>query len=115
LLLAIATGAVVQFRFLGGAVGLAIASNILNGRLAHHLQGVLTRHDLHLFLENTKAINHISPHLQQEVRHILAGSFSTQLRVMIGFAAASVPAALLLLKPGKRQLAADRHSGLFSG
>ncbi|KAJ5117246.1 hypothetical protein N7448_004185 [Penicillium atrosanguineum] len=113
--LAIATGAVVQFRFLGGAVGLAIASNIFNGRLAHHLHGILTRHELHLFLENVKAINSLSPNLQEDVKGVLADSFTTQLRVMIGFAAASVPAALLLLKPGRRQLAADRHSGLFSG
>ncbi|KAJ5218170.1 uncharacterized protein N7498_000269 [Penicillium cinerascens] len=110
--LAIATGAVVQFRFLGGALGLAIASNILNGRLVHHLQGILTPHQLHLFLENVKAINHLSPHLQEEVKRVFADSFTTQLRVMIGFAAASVPAALLLLKRG-RQLAADRHSCLF--
>jgi fucose permease len=78
------------------------------------LQGILTSHELHLFLENVEAINYLAPHLQEEVKRVLADSFTTQLRVMIGFAAASVPAALLLLKPG-RQLAADRHSGLFSG
>lgn len=105
----------VQFRFLGGAIGLAIASNILNGRLAHHLSGVLSSHDLHLFLENIKAIKYLTPHLQEEIKDIFADSYATQLRVMIGFAAAQLPALLLLLKSG-RQLAADKaHSNVSSG
>lgn len=108
-LLAIATGTVVQFRFLGGAIGLAIASNILNGRLAHHLKGVLTRHELHLFLENVTSIDYLSPHLQDEVRQVFADSYSTQLKVMIGFAAAQLPAVLLLFK-AKKQLAANKVS-----
>ncbi|KAJ5391564.1 hypothetical protein N7509_007054 [Penicillium cosmopolitanum] len=105
--LTIATGFVVQLRFLGGALGLAIASNILNGRLAHHLQGILTRHELHLFLENVESIKSLPVYLQDEVKNVFAGSYSTQLRVMIGFAAAQLPAILLLIKPG-RQLAARK-------
>ncbi|KAJ5856379.1 uncharacterized protein N7529_010323 [Penicillium soppii] len=106
--LAIGTGAVVQFRFLGGAVGLAIASNIQNGRLSEHLEGILTSHQLHLFLENVKSTQYLPPHMQDEVKNVFAGSYSTQLRVMIGFAAAQLLATLLLLKPG-RQFAANRH------
>ncbi|KAJ5540177.1 hypothetical protein N7513_008509 [Penicillium frequentans] len=106
--LAIATGTIVQLRFLGGAIGLAIASNILNGRLAHHLKGVLTSHELHLFLENVTTVQKLSPHLQDEVKSVFANSYRTQLIVMIGFAAAQLPAVLLLIKPG-RQLAADKE------
>lgn len=105
----------VQFRFLGGAIGLAVASNILNGRLSNHLQGVLSSHDLHIFLENVRSIKFLSPHLQEEVKAVFADSYTTQLRVMIGFAAAQLPAILLLVKSG-RQLAADRkHSNVASG
>ncbi|KAJ5437881.1 uncharacterized protein N7458_008879 [Penicillium daleae] len=106
--LAIGTGTVVQLRFLGGAIGLAIASNILNGHLSHHLKGVLSSHELHLFLENVKSITHLSPQLQEQVKGVLAESYTTQLRVMIGFAAVQLPAVFLLIKPGQRQLAADR-------
>ncbi|GLI77354.1 hypothetical protein PoHVEF18_005643 [Penicillium ochrochloron] len=109
--LAIATGTVVQLRFLGGAIGLAIASNILNGHLAHHLQDILSPHELHLFLENVKSITNFSPQLQDTVKGFFAASYNTQLRVMIGFAAAQLPAVLLLIKPGQRQLAADRVTG----
>lgn len=98
----------VQFRFLGGAIGLAIASNILNGQLSHHLQGVLSSHELHLFLENVKYISNFSPDLQEKVKGFFADSYNTQLRVMIGFAAAQLPAVLLLIRRGQRQLAADR-------
>ncbi|CAL5868837.1 uncharacterized protein PFLUO_LOCUS3064 [Penicillium psychrofluorescens] len=107
LTMAIATGAVIQFRFLGGAISLAIASNILNGNLAHRLQGILSSHELHIFLENVKSIEYLSPDLQEEVKNIFASSYSAQLKVMIGFAAAQLLAILLLVKPG-RQLAADR-------
>ncbi|KAJ5435040.1 Major facilitator superfamily domain general substrate transporter [Penicillium cf. griseofulvum] len=111
--LAIATGTVVQIRFLGGAIGLAIASNILNGRLAQRLQGVVTSHELHLLLENVRSIKYLSPNLQEDVKNVFASSFNTQLIVMIGFAAAQLPATLLLLKAG-RQLAANKHSGTAS-
>ncbi|EPS30513.1 hypothetical protein POX_b02482 [Penicillium oxalicum] len=106
--LAIATGAVVQFRFLGGAIGLAIASNILNGHLSSHLQGVFKPHDLHILLENVDMIKALGPALQKEVRDVIAASYMTQLRVMIGFAAAQLPAVLFLLRRGKRQLTAER-------
>ncbi|KAJ5925607.1 hypothetical protein N7454_008246 [Penicillium verhagenii] len=105
--LAIATGTVVQLRFLGGALGLAIASNILNGRLIHHLRDVLTSHELHLFLENVTTVKKLSPYLQEEVKSVFADSYRIQLIVMIGFAAAQLPAVLLLIKPG-RQLAVDK-------
>ncbi|KAJ5224653.1 uncharacterized protein N7469_008156 [Penicillium citrinum] len=106
--LTIATGFVVQVRFLGGALGLAIASNILNGRLANHLQGILTKHELHFFLENVERMKNFAPHLKDEVHQVFAGSFTTQMRVMIGFAAAQLPAILLLIKPGQ-QLAARKQ------
>lgn len=105
---AIGTGAVVQFRFLGGAVGLAIASNIQNGQLAESLKDVLSSHRLHLFLENVKLTQDLSPELREKIRDVFAASYTTQLRVMIGFAAAQLLATLLLLKSG-RQLAAKKH------
>ncbi|KAJ6160748.1 hypothetical protein N7470_004144 [Penicillium chermesinum] len=105
--LTIATGTVVQLRFLGGAIGLAIASNILNGHLRDHLDGILSSHDLHLFLENVQELKLVTPHLQETVKGIVSSSYTTQLRVMIGFAGAQLFAALLLIRPG-RQLAAVR-------
>lgn len=105
--LAIATGTIVQFRFLGGAIGLAISSNILNGRLAHHLRGILKPHTLHFVLENSTFMEGLAPPIQDAVKQVFADSYSTQLKVMIGFAAAQLPAVLLLIK-SRRQLAADK-------
>lgn len=98
-----------QLRFLGGAIGLAIASNILNGHLRSHLSSVLTSHDLHLFLENMKDIKFVSTNLQDLVEKVFADSYTTQLRVMIGFAGAQLFATLLLIKRGP-QLAAVRKA-----
>jgi hypothetical protein len=72
------------------------------------LEGILTRHELHLFLENVESIKGLPIYLQDEVKNVFAGSYSTQLRVMIGFAAAQLPAVLLLIKPG-HQLAARKE------
>ena len=111
---AIATGFVVQIRFLGGALGLAIASHILNGRLAHHLQGILSKHELHVFLENVERMKNFTPHLKDEVHRVFAESFTTQMRVMIGFAAAQLPAILLLIKPGQQLAARKQRSDSIS-
>lgn len=54
-----------------------------------------------------ESIKSLPVYLQDEVKNVFAGSYSTQLRVMIGFAAAQLPAILLLIKPG-RQLAARK-------
>ena len=74
----------------------------------------MTSHELHLFLENVRLKNTLSPEIQEEVKSVLASSFNTQLLVMVGFAAAQLPATLLLLKAG-RQLAAHKYSGKNSG
>lgn len=55
-----------------------------------------------------ESIKSLPMHLQDEVKNVFANSYSTQLRVMIGFAAAQLPAILLLIKSG-RQLAARRE------
>jgi len=53
-------------------------------------------------------MKNFAPHLKDEVHQVFAGSFTTQMRVMIGFAAAQLPAILLLIKPGQ-QLAARKQ------
>jgi hypothetical protein len=105
---AVATGAIIQFRFLGGALGLAIASNVLNGMLKTQLRGVLPPQQLQALLQNTAIIQTLTADQQQTIRTVFAHSYTIQYRIMIGFAAAQFPAAAFLWRQGRgaTQLAA---------
>ncbi|KAJ5480672.1 hypothetical protein N7539_006566 [Penicillium diatomitis] len=72
--------------------------------------GRLFPHELHILLENVGLINGLGTALQREVKDVIAASYTTQLRVMIGFAAVQLPAVLLLLQRGKRPFAVNRES-----
>ncbi|OJJ46831.1 hypothetical protein ASPZODRAFT_24938 [Penicilliopsis zonata CBS 506.65] len=100
--LSVATGAIIQFRFLGGAIGLGIATNVLNGMLKSDLSGILTAEQLRVLLKDTEVIATLSSQTQEVVRHVFARSYNTQLRVMVGLAAAQIPAAALIWRKGNQ-------------
>ena len=102
LLLAVATGAVIQFRFLGGAIGLSIASSVLNGKLKSELRGVLLSSELTALLQTTEVIKSLSPEKAQRVRQTFVDSYNVQFKIMLGFAAAQVVATAMLLRRGKQ-------------
>ena len=100
--LAVATGAIIQFRFLGGAIGLSIASNILNSALRSKLAGLLDADTLRLLLDNIDVIKTLTPDAQVAVKEVFSRAYRTQFLVTVGFAAAQIPAAFLLLKRGRQ-------------
>ncbi|KKA19040.1 Efflux pump antibiotic resistance protein [Rasamsonia emersonii CBS 393.64] len=104
--LAVATGAIIQFRFLGGAIGLGIASNVLNGMLKSRLHDVLSPEQLQTLLQNTAIIRTLGVEQQKTIQSVFAQSYNVQFRIMIGFAAAQLPAAALLWRRGATQLTA---------
>ena len=95
-----ATGAIIQFRFLGGAIGLAIVSSILNNMLKSNLRETLSSSELETLLQTTEIISTFPPDIQEIVRGVFARSYNVQFKIMVGFAAAQVPAASLLLRKG---------------
>lgn len=103
---AVATGAIIQFRFLGGAIGLGIASNVLNGMLKSRLHDVLSPEQLQTLLQNTAIIRTLGVEQQKTIQSVFAQSYNVQFRIMIGFAAAQLPAAALLWRRGATQLTA---------
>ncbi|KAH8426393.1 uncharacterized protein LDX57_004131 [Aspergillus melleus] len=98
--LSTATGALNQCRFLGGAVGLSIASNILNGRLKNRLSGVLPPEKLDLLLHSASSIAYLPEKIRAFVLDVFAGSYRLQMQVMIGFAGVQVLACLLMFRRG---------------
>lgn len=93
---AVATAAVIQFRLMGGAIGLAIVTTVFNGVVRPRLEHLLSLAQLGALLRSTAVIENFQPELQYMVRSILAEGFNVQMRIMIGFGAAQIPAALLM-------------------
>ena len=90
-------GAVVQFRVMGGAVGLAIVTCVMNSWTESALSPLLASDQLAAILQTTAAINALQPaDLQTAVRTLLGNGYIIQMRIMIGFAVAQFPATLLV-------------------
>ncbi|KAF7592530.1 hypothetical protein BBP40_012754 [Aspergillus hancockii] len=108
--LATATGALNQCRFLGGAIGLAIASNIQYGDLKSELTDVLPPEQLHQLLQNTKMIESLPAQLQAMVGHVFAQGYTRQFQAMIAFSAVQIPASLLIFRRGRQYVAKEEES-----
>jgi hypothetical protein len=97
--LATATGAMIQFRQMGGAIGLTIGSSLLNSYLKSHLAPpVLTTEQLDSLLLSTAVISKFEPELQTVVKGVFASGYSLQMKVVTGFAAAQFSAILMMLR-----------------
>lgn len=90
------TAAIGQFRILGGAVGLAIVTNIFNRSMRPKLLGLLLPPQVDAFLESTSILASFPEVTQVAVRSCLGEGYNLQMTVLIGFAAAQLPATLLM-------------------
>ncbi|KAK8069348.1 hypothetical protein PG994_005964 [Apiospora phragmitis] len=109
--LATATGAMIQFRQMGGAIGLSIGSTLLNSHLKSSLAPpVLTSSQLNALLQDFQAILRFPLVLQEITRNVFSEAFSLQLKVVVGLAAALFPAILMMIKFPSRTPAIPRQS-----
>lgn len=105
LFLAVATGAIIQFRFLGGLVGFSIASSIMNDYLKAHLENTLTSDILADLLQTPKLLETYPPDVKEQILRVFARGYRLQFQVLTGFAAMQFPAAAMMFKRGKQVLA----------
>jgi hypothetical protein len=96
--LAVGTAAIGQFRILGGAVGLAIVTTIFNRSMRPKLLRLLLPAQVDALLEYTSTLATFPEATQLAVRSSLGEGFNLQMTVLIGFAAAQLPATLLMWK-----------------
>ncbi|KAI0405659.1 putative efflux pump antibiotic resistance protein [Xylaria palmicola] len=94
--IAVATGAIVQLRFLGGAIGVAITSAYMNSYLKSSLADILSPDMLDAVLQDTSVIMGLNSELQQDVKQIFAYGYATQIRILIGFTAVQLLSISLL-------------------
>lgn len=90
-------GAVSQLRPMGGVIVLAIATSVFNGHVRPGLAHVLgeTRGDVKSLL-NGQSLAQLPPDLLEDTRIVLAHGYNLQMVVLAAFAAAQIPATLLM-------------------
>ena len=80
---AVASGALLQFRFLGGVVGLWIAANVLNSKITTGLETILDSRTLSRVLDNIEVLETLPLEVRAEVARVFAQGYNRQLYIMI--------------------------------
>lgn len=81
---------------MGGAIGLAIVTNVLNSYIKSHLSGLLTPEEISALLRTTQAFTALSPEIAEAVKTVFASGYNLQMSVLVGFSAAQIPVALIM-------------------
>ena len=94
--LAVALGGVTQFRVLGGTVGKAIATNLLNNHVKNSLSTILQSDQLSGVLQPNQVIGTFEPTVQAHVKMVFAEGYNKGIGAILGFAAAESLSILLM-------------------
>ncbi len=100
--LAISSGALLQFRVFGGALGLALASAVMNSYLTSHLSHSIGSEYLAALLQSTETIKDFPVDVQRLVLERFAEGYNLQMQILAGFAGLQVLCVGLLWR-GKAQ------------
>ncbi|KAF2821463.1 MFS general substrate transporter [Ophiobolus disseminans] len=93
---AVAQGSIGQLRYMGAAIGVSIVTCVLNSYVQNHLSSILSPTQVEGLLRSSGMISLLPVELQSPVRLLYAEAYNLQMKVLIGFSAAQVPAALLM-------------------
>ncbi|KAF1997152.1 MFS general substrate transporter [Amniculicola lignicola CBS 123094] len=80
-------GALVEFRMLGGALGLAIMTATMENYLKKHLGPLVTSEQLDALLRNTSIIRQFPPDLKHAVLGVFADGYNLQMKITTAFTA----------------------------
>jgi MFS family permease len=94
----VAVSAVIQFRTLGGTVFLAIVSSVFLNFIRANLGKQLSDHQVEAILKSTKALESVPAEIRSSITEIFSKGYNLQWRILVGVAAAQLPAALLIWK-----------------
>ncbi|KAI0388569.1 putative MFS multidrug transporter [Xylariaceae sp. FL0594] len=88
--LAVAQGVIAQARVLGGSIGIAICSVLLNARVTKDLGGVMDPADLSALHHSPTIAPWLPAELQLKVKSVYASAFTDDIKLLIGVAAIGV-------------------------
>jgi hypothetical protein len=89
-------GTTTQFRLMGGAIGLAITTSVLNGFIRSHLSKVLSIDDIVALLQTSQTLENFDPIVQAQIRQVFAAGYTLQIKIVIGFAAGQILASAIM-------------------
>lgn len=93
---AVAQGSIGQLRYMGAVIGVSIVTCVLNSYVENHLSSILSATQIEGLLRSSGMINVLPAELQSPVKLVFAEAYNLQMKVLIGFSAAQVPAAALM-------------------
>lgn len=97
-------GAATQIRVLGGTLGLAACSALLNKHIRAAAPEFLTAEQVANILASSENIGQLPVAVQSRTRMVYGDGYSEQMRVMLYFSAASLLSLLLLVEKQPRRL-----------
>ena len=98
-------GGVGQFRFLGGAISIGIATTVLNNHLTSSLSGVLSPLQLKELQHSVQVLDDLPPELQTYTRHVFAEGYNKIMNIMIAFATGGLLSSFLVWERVPRRMA----------
>ena len=101
---AVFVGALTQARILGGSIGLAACTNILNHKVKSQSQHFLSSQQLNGILASAQTINALPPDLQILIRRIFADGYNEEMQALTAFGGACLLASLLMWEKKPRRM-----------
>lgn len=81
---------------MGGAIGLAIVTTVMNKYTKHQLAAILPPEQIQALLKSTKAMTVLPAEAVASIREVFSQGFNIQMRIAIGFCAAQIPSILAM-------------------
>lgn len=100
---AVFIGALTQARNLGGSIGLAICTNILNDKVKSE-STFLSPQQLGSLLQSAETIKTLPPNVQERVRQIYGTGYNKEMQALTAFGGAAVLATLLMWETKLRRM-----------
>lgn len=101
--LAVFIGALTQARILGGSIGLAVCTNILNNKVKSG-SSFLSPEQLHGLLQSAQLIKTLPPDAQEVVRQVYGKGYNEEMQALTAFGGAAVLATLMMWEKKLRRM-----------
>jgi hypothetical protein len=100
--IAISGGALLQFRVLGGAIGLSIATSVMNSYFTNHLAKTLNQEQLSSLLKSTAEITDFPHVVQNQVLSTFLSGYNLQMRIIIASSCLQILVVFMLWRRGSQ-------------
>lgn len=93
---AVAMSSISQFRVMGDAVSLAVATTVLNSHVRPALAYFLSHEQVECLLRSAGTVSSFAPEAQEMIKTTFAEAYNMQMKILARFAAAQIPSSILM-------------------